>query len=100
MAGDEPVHAGQLVEHADVGIQAQVGAALLCDQAGPGGDQRDLEAEAAQQGQALAVVHAEGFHFVAGGIEVQAPVGEGAVHVQAYQADAARAFADLRGGAG
>ena len=51
----------------------------------------------AQQHQALAVVHVEGLEFAAFAVEEQAAVGQRAVDVEAGQADARGAFADVGG---
>src|SRR5699024_8918904 len=86
----------QLVGHRGVDLgDAQFGRALLDHGAGARGDEGDLDAEAAQQHQALAVVDVEGFALAPGGVEAQAAVGQRAVDVEAGQADAGGCVVDV-----
>ena len=78
--------------------QAQVLAAGARRRAVACGDQRNGDAVVFEQAQALTVVHMKGLGQFALGAEIQAAIGEGAVHVEAGQANARSALLQVGGG--
>ncbi len=94
------LHAGQLVAHGDLGVDAEVGAALERGLAVARGDQHGVDTVLLQQFQAQAILHEVRLALVAVLVVVQPTVGEGAVHVEAGQADLGRSGMQVGGEGG